>query len=379
MLGGRLLRDPTEATDTLGELLARAVVVVLADPSQAEDAARDVRDRAFALIERVDPPPPGLALLVRSAANVADGSAASASTLAGPTFIASSRAMQAIVGRVTTLASSDAPFLLIGPEGTGKRSLARLAHARGSRASRPFVVVRPSDAADARALEVLLADGLDAAGAGTLVLDRVDALSPGAQTAVLELVRGASSARFVATALPAVRAAERAGEFSTELYYRLARTIVDVPPLAERADDVPVLAYTFLREAADRYGLPAKRISAEALRSLKHSPFPGNVPELRTLMEQAATIPRDVLALGDFGFERPNSARRKLESPTSYVAARRVELESFERRYVEAVLSFAGGNITRAAEIAGMDRANFRRLMKRAKGRAGDPATRTKA
>lgn len=362
-----LLRATDAFTEgPLASLLERAVIVVLADPTQAADAAIQMRGKAFSVLERADAPPPGLALLVDGAVQATAASAGAPHPIvAEPEVVVASRAMRTLVAHVTDLADASASFLLLGEDGTGKRTLSRLCHARGRRARLPYVVLGLRELGREDDLEGVVDDALRATGAGTLVLDRIDALEADAQTTLIRLVREPGMARIVATALPTLRDRERSGAFSTELYYRVARHVLDVPPLSVRADDLPVLAYSFLRATCERLGLAPKRISSEALRALRAAEWKGNLPELEACVSNAAAAAgRDVLALGDFGFDRP-TARRAVAAPESYVEARRAELHAFERAYVESVLAHTGGNVTRAAEIAGMDRANFRRLLRR--------------
>lgn len=358
------------------EILKRpaASLVVLAEPTQAADAARAMRGRAFAVLERNAVPPPGIELLLESAHAAANPPVRPAP--APLALVAASRLMRSVVSRVLGWAEGGVPVLLAGEEGTGKKALARALHERGPRRARPFVVLSmaalTSEADDEQTR--ILEDGAERAGLGSLLLERIDLLGPAAQATLARWLGSTSSAaRVVSTAATTVHEAQRSGGFDRELYYRLSIRAVDVPPLRDRPDDIPVLAYTFARRAADEAGLPAKRISVEALRALRGAPWPGNVAELSTRMQQAvlATPDREVLTLGDLGFERPLPPRALALATTPYLTARREALDGFEQAYVEAVLTHAGGNISRAAELAQMDRANFRRILKRSRAKKG--------
>ncbi|MFO0548067.1 MAG: helix-turn-helix domain-containing protein [Polyangiaceae bacterium] len=225
-----------------------------------------------------------------------------------------------------------------------------------------------------RALQI----AIDEAGAGTLVLDRVDRSPSGATPALLELCDPPRlAARVIATGAASLREAARAGDMNSELFHRFAGRIFDVPPLRVRDACIPVLAAVFARGAAERMGLPVPRIAVEAVRALKSAPWPDNLPELRAAIEAAvAAAPiraagandrrGSVLTLGDFGLVRPRRAGRIEGTLEPYAEARTRALAEFERNYVVDVLAHTGGNVSRAAHLAGMDRANFRRLAKRA-------------
>jgi DNA-binding NtrC family response regulator len=355
----------------LTELLGRAQILALVEPAD-EMAATSARGRVFAVLERSDAPSPGLAVLVESAARAADAaSVRAAGPPAIPDVVAACPTTAALMDRASGVASTPGPVLILGEAGAGKRLLASWLHAKSPRATRPLVVTALREPSSPAELELTLDEAREAAGGGTLVLDGVDALDSPRQGVLLEALRSRIGARVISTASPAVRDDERAGRFSTELFYALARHVLDVPPLRQRKGDIPVLVYQALRATLERLGLPPKRVSPDALRALRAEPWPGNVPELWARVERAAvSASHEVLTLGDFGLERKAAPPRRGGPPPAYAEARHSELVAFERAYVEDVLSHAGGNVTRASEIAGMDRANFRRLVKRARGRA---------
>lgn len=367
-----LLTRPGGHAERTAELVERATIVALADPADAGPAVLALRGRVFALLDRVDTPPPGLGILIDSARAVAGhASAEPTSPAATPSsdVVAASTLMRKLVARASSFADSAQPVLVLGPEGAGKRTLARVCHVRGRRAPRPLAILDML-ALDGDEVASAMFDGSRAARSGTLVLHRVDALDREAQAVLLEILTEARPpARIVATALPGLREAERSGSFRSELYYRLAGHVLDVPELSAHRDDIPVLAYTFARRVTEELGLLPKRFSADVLRVLRNAPWPGNVPELEERVRAAVvSSSRDVLTLGDFGFER-SPARRTAVPDLPYVAARESVVSEFERAYVDAVVERAQGNLSRAAHLAGMDRANFRRLFRRVRGK----------
>lgn len=321
------------------------------------------------MLERNPVAPPGIEVLLDSAYETSNPPARSPRE--PRSIVASSRLMRSVVARILGWADSGVPVLIAGEEGTGKRTLARAMHERGSRRSRPFVVLSMLSLADETRTQIL-DEAAERAGLGSLLLDRVDVLDAEAQAALASWIGSTSSAaRLISTAAPALHEAQRTGNYDRDLYYRLSIRSIDVPALRDRPDDIPVLAYTFARRVADEAGLPAKRISVEALRALRGAAWPGNVAELLTRTQAAvlATPDRDVLTLGDLGFERPLAPRALALATTPYLVARREALDGFEQAYVEAVLTHSGGNISRAAELAQMDRANFRRILKRSRAK----------
>jgi DNA-binding NtrC family response regulator len=153
--------------------------------------------------------------------------------------------------------------------------------------------------------------------------------------------------------------------------------LLEIPPLRRRRDDIPLLAYHFLRRHAARAGRPIARIGAEAMKKLRAHPWPGNVRELEAVIEHAVVMARaDVivpadLPLGPPGGEVAEGPRAAvtiagadaLERP--YAEAKDRATSAFDRAYVERMLARTSGNVSEAARLAGMDRSNFRRLMKK--------------
>jgi two-component system, NtrC family, response regulator GlrR len=343
-------------------LLDRATSILLVSAGEAPRLEAAGGAFAFALLERADGAPVGLGLLVtRAKEQIAR--AGSTHGEAG-TLVASSRAMRAIVTRIASFADAATSVLVSGEPGVGKRTLARAIHERGVRRERPFVTLGVLEHAP-EAVSGALREALGEAGRGTLLIDRVDALAPPAREALTALLRGDRAARVVATALPSFRAGPDDGR---ELYMRLSVHAVDVPRLCERPDDIAVFAQIFARRAAERLGLAPRRISAEALRVLRGAPWEGNVPELEARVEAAVALGGSgSIAMGELGFARDK--REPSDGVEPYAEAKERFVGDFDKQYVENVLAFSGGNVSRAAHLAGMDRANFRRLVKRSKSR----------
>lgn len=232
--------------------------------------------------------------------------------------------IEALVGRAPTMARLLAqvrtlqvlpsrPVLIVGESGTGKELVARAIHFGSARGRAPFVAV------NCAAVPVELAESLffghrkgafsgalrDAPGylgnahGGTLFLDEIGDMAPTLQAKLLRVLEGGAvlpvgadhertvDVRIVAATHCDLRASVSAGTFRADLFFRLAHAVLEVPPLRERREDIPLLASHFLEELGSEMGRPAPRIQADALATLERHDFPGNVRELRNLVERA--------------------------------------------------------------------------------------------
>jgi DNA-binding NtrC family response regulator len=291
--------------------------------------------------------------------------------------------------------------LITGESGTGKELVARTIHDHSTREGRPF---RSLDCGAVP--EALLAMELfgsvpgafpgaidkpgifELADRGTVFLDDLGALPPSGQIGLLRILTdhavqraGESEARPVDVRVLAaavdLRECVKAGLFRVDLYYRLNVFAIHLPPLRRRKEDIPLLAYHFLQKYGPHAGRDIKRISVEALRRLRENPWPGNVRELEATIEHAvvmargeAIVPADLPAVeedrridDDEDAALPPGGHDLTEG--SYAEAKDKVVSAFDRAYVEHLLRRVGGNVSEAARLSGMDRSNFRRLMKK--------------
>jgi DNA-binding NtrC family response regulator len=301
----------------------------------------------------------------------------------GPIVVGSAR-MNELLRRAAAAAASSAPVLVIGEPGTGRASLARFVHRRSSRARAPFVVWSaaavatggpgPSEEAASTGLGVALAE----AEGGTLVLADLGLLPPSAQACLASALarQEPSRPRVVATAEPSVRDQVARGVLREDVFYRLAAVLLEVPPLRRRREDIPLLAYHFLSRYAAREGKTIRRVSPDALRALREHAWPGNVRELENAIEYAAVMARgDAILRADLPLARPEvdddaevlpvalAGSDVLELP--YGEAKERAVAAFDVAYVERRMKRTAGNVSEAARLAGMDRSNFRRLLKK--------------
>jgi len=268
----------------------------------------------------------------------------------GP-LVGRSAAMRRVFGLLESAAASNAPVLLEGESGVGKSTAAQAIHEASPRRNGPFVV---HDAA-APKLDVALYN----ARGGTLVLDRVDEL-PGTVAAALVAAldrreRGEIDVRPIATSRVDLRTRVEAGVLRRDLYFHLAAIRVVLPPLREHREDLPLLT----SELITRLGQPDLALSSEDLAPLHAHPFDGNVRELARLVEQSLATAAPTPA----GPTIPEVGEELAQLP--FKEAKEQLVDAFERRYVAALLERHGGNVSRAASEAGLDRNYLARLARK--------------
>jgi DNA-binding NtrC family response regulator len=329
------------------------------DPAEVTSLA----DRAFAFLPRTEAPPPGLFALARSAAKP-PSVASPKGGLALPTdFVASAAASRALLREVELAASTPFPVMLIGPAGVGRRTLAR-AIARGLGVVE--LSLAPTAGRDATAD---LVECVDRAQGGALVLHDLHATSGDTQAALHALLtsRAVAATKVLGVAEPSIRAARESGALRSDLFFLFARHLLDVPRLAERRDDVPVMATVFCLRACRELSLPPKRLHTTLLRALRAEGWAGEIPELLAAVERAvaASGERDLLVRADFPMLVARLGRAAVSAGAlpPYADLKRDAVAAFSRVYVERVMALARSNQSQAAKLAGLDRANFRRLV----------------
>ncbi len=376
----------TELVQRVKAARAGIEVVVIADASHAHDAARCIDDGAFLFLLRPLPSADALAAVVSRAGEKKRASERALLLdrkvgLESPKLdvIATSRGMRLAVDAAFGAAQLRTPILLTGEPGTGRQLLARAVHQRSARADHPFVLVRSglvaSDARDD--------DWLGEAAGGTLFLEEVGELTASLQARLVDVIAsGLPDVRVMASSSADLKRQVDAGTFRHDLYYRLNVVVVRIPSLRRRKDDIPVLAYHLLQRSSQRLGRSVRRISAEALRMLRGYDWPGNVRELEAVIERAVALAAsDSILPGDLdqvqdGPEPPEAApdgapmSTALQLPAGFdllpfAEAKKRVVDAFEKAYSSAVLGRSGGNIAEAAQLSGLDRSNFRRILKR--------------
>lgn len=305
-------------------------------------------------------------------------------------WVGASGTMKRVHEIICQLAKSDTTVLLFGESGTGKELAARALHRNSARAEHPFQAIH-CGALPETLLESELfghvkgaftdatkdrAGLLDQAEGGTVFLDEVGEMPPPMQVKLLRFLQerevrplgGAKphrvDVRVIAATNKDLRTEMAEGRFREDLFYRLAVVPITLPPLRERREDIPILVNFFLERIALRTGTSKHQFTPEAMDGLVSSPWPGNVRELENTVERAVAM-----AQGEhLSFEKQeNVTRSPPPFPPSkiYREAKRQILDRFEQEFISTLLRETSGNISQAAEIAGMDRKNFQDLLKR--------------
>jgi DNA-binding NtrC family response regulator len=319
-------------------------------------------------------------------------------------LVGASKRMQEVSRLARGVAPTSSTVLILGESGTGKELVARTIHDHSTREDRPFRTLDCGAVPEALLSMELFGSvpgafpgAIDKPGLfelafrGTVFLDDLGALPPSGQIGLLRILTdhvvqraGESEARpvdvrVIAAAGVDLRERLEAGLFREDLYYRLNVFAIHLPPLRRRKEDIPLLAYHFLQKYGPHAGRDIKRISVEALRKLRENPWPGNVRELSATIEHAVVMARgEAIVPADLPTaqeerrdddDAPPPGGKDL-TEESYAEAKEKVVSAFDRAYVEQLLKRASGNVSEAARLSGLDRSNFRRLMKKAKAPA---------
>lgn len=353
-------------------VLDRATLIVTTEPDAP--ALTEVAGlRVFAQLTRGSEPPPGLLVAVTRARELSAGR----DTAAPPPVVgaglrpgdpvASDGATRSLFARARKLAGLHTPVLLVGEVGSGRRTVAQQLFAGASKPTRVLACDELATLAPELAAAELSRGLEDDALAGLLLVE-LDALPTGLQAQLLDRLRGSPRVgpRLVATATPRLREAVKAGAFSRTLFHALAAHALDVPPLRDRKDDIPVLLHLHAKVYAERAGVTLRPFTTDLVRALRNFDWPGNVPELFAAIEGALSSAENAtLTRADF----PSLPRRPADPRSAVPIAPLSEIKkdaaiAIERAYVDNVLAETGGNVSLAAHLASMDRANFRRASK---------------
>jgi len=292
--------------------------------------------------------------------------------------------MKRVLYVIPAVARSDAPMLVCGQTGTGKKLITWAIHRLSSRGSGPFITLSCSTVTEEiRAAERegrppsdALASARHRAEGGTFILHEIGDLSPVAQMKLLQLLQGEepsspqgeerskSSTRIVATTSQDLIQAVREGRFREDLFYRLAVVTIDVPSLHERGEDILLLAERFLHRQAKQSGKQVIGLSPEVERLLRAYDFPGNVRELENILEHAIIVcDKPIITVEDL----PSYVARTKTPPTTHQAQAHDQEEELSAENVLAALREHAWNKSRAAEALGIHRSTLWRRMKRLK------------
>jgi two-component system nitrogen regulation response regulator NtrX len=382
--------DGLETLARLREAGADAAVVMISGHGNIETAVRATKLGAFDFVEKplsIEK----ITLAVRNALRQRQLERVNAELVAQARdeceMVGASVAMRALRKQIASVAPTDGRVLIYGESGTGKELVARAIHAGSRRAAAPFVELNcaaiPEElieselfghvrgaftgATAAKRGKFELADG------ATLFLDEVGDMSPRVQAKVLRVLEEQRFApvgsnetvsvdvRVIAATNKQLDMEIERGHFRADLFYRLNVIPFEVPPLRDRLEDVPLLVEHFNERFSQAYGKPPKRFEPEALAALQDYSWPGNVRELRNTVERVVIMhPRPRVNAHDLpplGGEAPAPAPPKF---SSFKEAS----EAHQREFIRRKLAEAEGNVTRAAELLGLDRSHLYRRMR---------------
>ena len=298
-------------------------------------------------------------------------------------IIGQSTAIKEVFALINKVAKTDANVLILGENGTGKELIARAIHQRSLRKDNSFVSVDMgaitetlfeselfghkkgafTDAREDRPGRFELASG------GTLFLDEIGSLSLSLQSKLLSALQSRQVTRvgsnqpvpvdirlICATNMPLSKMVQE-GTFRQDLLYRINTVEIQVPPLSDRVEDIPLLAEHYLNYYAKKYHKPITAIASEAMDKLKRYVWPGNIRELQHAIERAVIMTdSSSLQETDFLFSR---------SLTSNPASNTLNLDEVEKAAIAKALQMHGGNISKAADELGLTRASLYRRMEK--------------
>jgi len=324
----------------------------------------------------------------------------------GPPVLGVAPACREAIALARRVATTDASVFITGESGSGKEMIAQFIHRHSRRASRPLIAVNCAALPEALlesemfghvkgAFTGAIRDKpglLEAAHGGTMFLDELIEMSKPIQAKLLRVIQdgvvrrvgseqtdAVVNVRFIAATNGDAETAVRQGILRDDLYYRLRVVPIKVPPLRDRTEDIPLLATHFLEQYWRRHRNPDEALptfSKAALWAMRAHPWPGNVRELQNVIEHAVVMLEAGAEVGvddiPFIYEGRSDDELLTEATEAqpaeddgYYAGRDRLLAAFDKRYLTRVVIRAGGNLSKAARLAKVDRTTFYRLMER--------------
>jgi two-component system, NtrC family, nitrogen regulation response regulator NtrX len=370
-----------------------AQVVLISGHGNIESAVRAIKMGAFDFVEK----PLSLEKTVLVVANAlrqrrleAENKALRARVDRQRTMVGESRLVGQLREQIAMAAPTNGRVLIYGENGTGKELVARTLHTLSHRRAGPFVEVNcaaiPEELIESElfghvrgAFTGAVADRrgkFEVADGGTLFLDEIGDMSLKTQAKVLRVLQeqtlesvGGSTrirvdVRVIAATNKDLQAEIRAGQFREDLYFRLSVIPIFVPPLRERPEDIPALADHFMAEFASEYGRRLKSFDPAATVVLQSYGWPGNVRELRNVIERLMImVPGEAISAADLSFLDAPRQRPARTAPAERLTLHDAR-DQFERDLILRTLAEQQGNMSRTADVLGVERSNLYRKMK---------------
>ena len=300
-------------------------------------------------------------------------------------------AMKIILEKVSKVAQIDSTVLITGESGTGKELLAKEVHRRSGRKDGPFIAVNCAALPEQLLTAALFgyekgsftgahkttAGCFEEAQGGTLFLDEMGDMSPMLQSSMLRVLQEKefcrmgsyktikADFRLITATNKNLEAEVKKGSFREDLYYRINVVPIHLPPLRERSEDIPLLVNHFIGKLRKRINSEVETCDKEAMRALTCAPWHGNIRELENAVENILVVKqKGVIGVEDLPDYLKNGAGARVAASAAGLAEEPVkpfnmEKTDFERRYMEKAFEESGGNVTKMAEITGIQRSNL--------------------
>jgi transcriptional regulator with PAS, ATPase and Fis domain len=310
-------------------------------------------------------------------------------------LVGRSLAARRVMNLIEQVAATTASVLITGESGTGKELAAKSIHARSPRRDRPFVAINCAAVPETLIESELFGHERGAftgahqrregcferANGGTLLLDEITEMRPEMQAKLLRVLEEKEvrrlggireipiDVRVLAASNRQPRRAIREGRLREDLYFRLSVLSIELPPLRERIEDVPLLAAEFLRQFNREHRKAVQGMDEDCFSSLKAYSWPGNIRELRNAIERAVILCRSsMLSSGDLPTDLADQAA--IGSDPDFTIRLGASLKEVEAELIFRTLASVGGNKTRAARILGVARRSIYNLLERHNGHA---------
>jgi len=297
-------------------------------------------------------------------------------------IIGQSSAMEAVFNLIPEVAQSDTSILLAGETGTGKELVAKAIHAKSRRSHLPFIAINCGAVPDSLLESELFGHQkgaytgasharkgfLEVVSGGTLFLDEIGEISPKMQVDLLRVLEEKKitsigsrepvevNFRLISATRKNLEKEVAEGTFRKDFYYRINVIMIDIPPLRERKEDIPLLTEHFLEKYSHETTKYVDHVSRDAIELLKQYDWPGNVRELENAVERAVVLSKSrTLGIDDFSF---------LRSYTIPIS-RALSLRKMEEKHIQQMLEEYDWNVTRAAKILEINRVTLHKMIKR--------------